>query len=125
VKFSRCLLACFSLVFLAVAGCKKSTAEAAGESDVNGYLCLKCKGRFYTEQGVFAEHCPACKDFGIRPVVGYVCEKDQHVTVTPRGVGAGLCEKCRAPLAAMKLPREPELKAWGAVKKTRADVCGN
>jgi hypothetical protein len=110
---------------LVLAGCKKSPGEAAGESDVNGYLCVKCKAKFYTGEGVFAEHCPGCKGFDLKPVVGYVCEKDQHVTVMPRGAGMARCEKCRDPLAAIKLPREPDLKAWGATKKSRAEVCKN
>jgi hypothetical protein len=36
-----------------------------------------------------------------------------------------VCEKCRAPLTAIKLPRKNELKVWGAAKKTKAEVCGN
>jgi len=109
---------------LALWGCRPDPARDAAESDVNGYACLKCQARFYTAQKVFAEHCPACKGFDLRPVVGFVCDKDQHVTLAPRGVGVGVCEKCRAPVAAIKLPREPELIAWGAVKKARAEVCG-
>jgi hypothetical protein len=125
MKPVRWMFAIWLVIALGATGCRKSTAEAAGESDVNGYFCAKCKGKFYTEQQVFAEHCPSCKDFNLRPVVGYVCDKDQQVTVAPRGGGAGRCEKCGAMLTALKLPREPELRAWGAVKKAKEEVCGN
>lgn len=111
-------------VALGAAGCKKNAGEAAGESEVNGYLCQQCKAKFYTEQAVFAEHCPGCKGAQVTPVVGFVCEKDKHVTVLPRS-GTARCEQCKSPAAMIKLPREPELQAWGATKKTRADVCRN
>jgi hypothetical protein len=115
-------LACVLLALLA--GCGRGAADAAGDSDANGYWCRKCNLKFYTAREVFAEHCPKCKGYDIPPVVGYVCDKDGHITVTPRGPSVR-CEKCRVPLTAIKLPRENELKAWGAAKKTKAEVCGN
>ena len=111
-------LACVLLVLLA--GCGKDVDD----SDANGYLCRKCNLKFCTDREVFAEHCPGCKGSDIPPVVAYVCDKDGHTTVTPRGPSV-VCEKCRAPLTAIKLPRENELKAWGAARKTKAEVCGN
>jgi len=115
-------LACVLLALLA--GCGGGARDVAGDSDANGYVCRKCKLKFYTARAVFAEHCPACKGADFPSVVGYVCDKDGHTTITPRGPSV-VCEKCRAPVAAIKLARESELKAWGAAKKTKAEVCGN
>ena len=107
----------FLLACLLLAGCSKNAGEDAGNSDTNGYVCQKCNLKFYTERKVFAEFCPNCKDAFIRPVVGYVCEKDQHVTLTASAHGAVACEQCQASLSASKLPRESEFVAWGAVKR--------
>jgi hypothetical protein len=55
-------------------------------------------------------------------VVGYMCEKDHHLTIRPRVAGpegAAVCEVCGANLKnAMVSPREKDLLAWGAVKTT-------
>jgi hypothetical protein len=113
-----CLVAgCFLL-----AGCSKDAAQDAVDSDANGYVCPKCNLKFYTARGVFAEVCPECKGTGIKPVVGFVCDKDGHTTLSARSHGSMACEKCQAPVAAIKLPREADLRAWGAAKKTKAQV---
>jgi hypothetical protein len=31
-------------------------------------------------------------------------------------LGSPVCDKCQSPLSAMRLPREKDLKAWGATK---------
>ena len=90
------------------AGCSKDPAQDASESDANGYVCRKCNLKFYTSRKVFAEVCPNCKITDIRPVVGYFCDKDRHTTIAPKSHGQMLCEKCQAPVQAIRLPRETD-----------------
>jgi hypothetical protein len=109
------------VVLLAATGCKKDVAQEATSSDANGYLCLKCGVKLYTSRSVFiGPACPKCKADTLMEVVGYRCDKDQYVTLrAQRGdaLGALVCEKCRADLRnSMFLPREKDLKAWGAAK---------
>ena len=112
------------LAIIALAGCKKEPGLAALDSDANGYVCTQCGAKFYTDRKVFAEFCPNCKSTNIRPVVGYVCDKCQHVTLSTQAHTSVTCEQCQALVAASKLPSAAELAAWGAVKKTKAEVCG-
>src|ERR1044071_7637844 len=101
-----------------VAGCGKSPVDQALVSDARGYLCARCKLRFYTDYSVIADVCPQCKSSDIREVAAFVCSTDRHATLAPRGRGAVLCEKCGKPASSLSLPRETELKAWNAVRKT-------
>lgn len=100
--------------------CKKDASFSALETDANGYVCLKCGAKFYTERTVFlGPQCPQCKESALTQTVGYYCEKDQHVTIrASEGDRQGaICEKCQAHLVnAMKAPREKDYKAWGATK---------
>src|SRR5947207_551354 len=102
--------------------CKKDVANDAIETDANGYLCLKCGAKLYTERAVFiGPKCPKCKQDTLMQVVGYYCEKDQHLTIrASQGDRQGpVCERCQAPLInAMRAPREKDLRAWGATKVT-------
>jgi hypothetical protein len=104
----------------AMVGCKKDVSEEASDSDANGYLCLDCGAKLYTDRSVFiGPKCPKCQKDRLMEVVGYWCDKDQHLTVRSRvgdRMGAPMCDKCRAPVTAMRLPREKDLKAWGATK---------
>ena len=110
-------LAAFSLVATA---CRKDAALEAMESNANGYLCLKCGVKLFTDRTVFiGPKCPKCQEDALMDVVGYYCEKDHHLTIRPRrGDRQGaVCDKCQQPLAnAMRSPREKDLKAWGATK---------
>lgn len=106
-----------------LAGCSKKPGEEAIDSDSNGYVCRSCNAKFYTERKVFAEHCPACKAPNIVSVVAFFCEKDGHSTLTARGPNSFTCEKCQSPVAAIRLPKETELRAWGASKKSKVEVC--
>lgn len=108
-----------------LSGCGQSKVNQALDSDANGYLCLGCKAKFYTDRALFADFCPQCKQANIQPVVGFVCGADQHVTLAPRGRGFHPCEKCGKATSALKIPRESDLTGWGAGKKTRKEVCGN
>ena len=114
------LVACLTAVLLAATACKKDATMEAMETDANGYVCLKCGVKLYTDRSVFiGPNCPKCQEDSLMDVVGYYCEKCQHLTIRPRrGDRAGaVCEKCRQPLAnAMRSPREKDLKAWGATK---------
>jgi len=106
---------------LAMTACKKDVAVEASDSDSNGYLCLKCGVKLYTARSTFiGPHCPKCNEDTLMDVVGYRCAKDGQVVIQPRRgsrLGAPVCEKCQAPLAnSMFLPREKDLKAWGATK---------
>jgi DNA-directed RNA polymerase subunit RPC12/RpoP len=124
----RAALQCTALamiVFLAGlfgTGCGKNEIDRALDSDANGYLCRICKARFYTSREVFANVCPACKTTQIIQVVGFVCPDDHYVSIGPRGTGTIVCEKCNKPTSGLSIPREAELKQWGAAKKSRAEV---
>jgi DNA-directed RNA polymerase subunit RPC12/RpoP len=114
------LLCLFASVALVGLGCKKDVARDASESDANGYLCLKCGAKLYTNRSVFiGPRCPKCQEDTLVEVVGYRCGQDPFVTIRPaRGDSRGLkCEKCQASLAnAMFLPRAKDLQTWGAAK---------
>ncbi len=114
------ILFCLAGLLAGLMGCQKDAGMAAIDTDANGYICLKCGAKFYTERTVFmGSQCPQCKENTLTQTVGYYCEKDQHLTIRaregdPRGA---VCEKCEAHLAnAMKAPREKDYKAWGATK---------
>ncbi len=108
------------VVSLALAGCQKNIAEEASDSDANGYVCLKCSAKLYTERSVFiGPKCPKCQQDGLIEVVGYSCPKDGHLTIRAREgdrQAAPVCDTCHGPLGGMRLPREKDLKAWGATK---------
>lgn len=113
----------FAIAVLVGLGCKKDVASDASDSDANGYLCLKCAAKLYTDRSVFiGPKCPKCQEDTLMEVVGYRCAKDQFLTIRPaRGDSRGFtCEKCQASLAnAMFLPRAKDLQAWGAVKTSQ------
>lgn len=116
----RAVVLCLATLVISVTACKKDEGLAAIETDANGYLCLKCGAKFYTERTVFmGSKCPQCNQDTLMQAVGYYCEKDQHLTIRA-GEGdrqGATCEKCQAPLVnAMKSPREKDYKAWGATK---------
>jgi DNA-directed RNA polymerase subunit RPC12/RpoP len=115
------LVAALALTSLFLAGCTKNPAMAAIETDAHGYMCLKCGAKVYTEKKVFLESkCPKCQQESLVDVIGYWCEKDQHLTIRPQVAGpngASICEKCGVHLKnAMVSPREKDLLAWGATK---------
>jgi hypothetical protein len=114
-------LVCLMVLCLAVS-CSKDPAATASDSDANGYACKQCAEKFYTARSVFADVCPKCKSPDVIEVVGFVCEKDKHVTLTPRGAQMMACEKCQQPVRSIKLPRENELMQWGAKKQSKAQV---
>jgi DNA-directed RNA polymerase subunit RPC12/RpoP len=114
--FSLCLAA----LFIGTSACKKDLAMEAVDSDANGYLCLKCGAKLYTERSVFiGPRCPKCNEDTLIEVVGYYCEKDHHLTIRARrGDPHGpFCERCQSTMInAMRSPREKDLKEWGATK---------
>lgn len=105
---------------IALTACNKDSGLAAIETDANGYVCLKCGAKFYTDRAIFmGSQCPQCKQTTLTQTVGYYCEKDKHLTIrAAEGDRQGaVCEKCEARLVnAMKSPREKDYKAWGATK---------
>ena len=105
---------------LALTACRKDVAEEASDSDANGYYCLSCGAKLYTERSVFiGPKCPKCQKNSLMEAVGYVCSKDQHLTIKPRTHdqrATPVCDQCQSPVSALKLPRERDLKAWGATK---------
>lgn len=111
-----------ALILMILPGCSKSPAELAADSDANGYVCMKCGDKFYTARKIFAEKCPKCGTIELKEVIGFICEKDQHVTLVPRGNDGTLCDQCKQIVKAMKLPREKELQTWGARKETAEHV---
>jgi len=108
------------LVAFLLSGCSKDPAMASIETDANGYYCIKCKVKLYTDRKVFLENCPKCGENGLVEVVGYVCDKDQHVTLRPKMSGpdgAAICELCGAGLKhSMVQPHAKDFEAWGATK---------
>lgn len=107
-----------------IAGCSKSAVDQALDSDANGYVCLACKAKFYTDRKVFPTRCPDCKQPSIEAALGFVCEADQSVIIGPRGQRSAKCEKCGNPTTSLSIPREADLKSWGATKKTELEVSG-
>jgi DNA-directed RNA polymerase subunit RPC12/RpoP len=111
---------CLAVLVASLTACRKDAGVAAIETDANGYLCLKCGAKFYTERTVFmGPKCPQCNQNTLTQTVGYYCDKDQHLTIrASEGDRQGaVCEKCQARLVnAMKSPRERDYKAWGATK---------
>ena len=105
---------------LVVSGCRKDAALEGIQTDANGYICLKCGVKLYTDRSVFiGPKCPKCSEDQLMPVTGYYCEKDQHLTIrAARGDRHGaVCEKCQAALPnAMRTPKRKDLEAWGATK---------
>jgi hypothetical protein len=114
------LVVCLFIIMLGATACKKDAALEAMDTDANGYVCLKCGVKLYTDRSVFiGPKCPKCQEDALMDVVGYYCEKDHHLTIrSRRGDRQGaVCEQCQQPLAnAMRSPREKDLKAWGATK---------
>jgi Zn finger protein HypA/HybF involved in hydrogenase expression len=119
-RFIILLLAAVNLF----AGCGKSDVDRALDSDANGFLCLKCQAKFYTDRKVFPTRCPQCQNPKVELVMGFVCSDDKHITYAPQGRGSAACEQCKKPTSALSIPREAELKAWGATKKTKSEVGG-
>lgn len=113
---ARFFLATLLVLLVAGAGCKRNAAEEASDSDANGYLCPACGLKFYTQRTDFPFTCPKCGKNGIEEQVGYVCQKDQQLTIVGRKRTAVVCEKCGAPVSGMILPREKDLKIWGATR---------
>lgn len=105
-------------------GCGRSKVEEALDSDANGYQCLNCREKFYTERDLFANVCPGCKQANIQPVVGFVCAADGHVTLAVRGRGFLPCAKCGQPTSRLSIPRESDLQAWGAARRSSQEVGG-
>src|SRR5690242_4001653 len=105
------------LLALLLAGCSKEPNAGRFESNANGYFCPKCNLKFYTDEKVFAEFCPSCKGGLIPPIVGFICTKDQHHTLTPKAKSVA-CEKCQEVSTTLWFPRESELIAYGAQKKS-------
>ena len=68
--------------------------------------------------------CPQCKKPNIEQVMGFVCDADKQMTLGPRGRGGVACSKCGKTTMALALPGASDLKSWGAVKKTEAEVTG-
>jgi DNA-directed RNA polymerase subunit RPC12/RpoP len=106
---------------LVFCGCSRDTSFDAIETDANGYLCMKCGAKLYTDRKVFLESkCPKCGQDGLADVVGFKCVQDQRLTIRPKvsgPEGAAVCEQCGAHLKnAMVSPREADLKKWGATK---------
>lgn len=111
------------LTALVVLGaCGPRSDEAALDSDANGFVCLDCQSKFYTDRTVFPNHCPACQKPQVEMVVGFQCPADSQVTYGPRGRGFVACEKCGKVTNALIIPRLAQLKEWGAVHKSAADV---
>lgn len=114
------MTAFLSLNLLLVTGCKKSEAEESSKSDVNGFLCTSCNEKFYTSARVFPSYCPKCKKPDVVEVVGYIMA-DGTVIVAPRDLKVGGPDMPKS-TGSIKMPRENELKAWGASRRSAGEV---
>ena len=126
IVHSRLVLLLMMMVVAAsvLGGCGKSAVDQALDSDANGFICPSCKAKFYTDRKVFASRCPQCQNPRVEMVMGFVCPDDKHVTYAARGKGSAACEQCGKMTSNLIIPSEAELKAWGAVKKTKSEVGG-
>lgn len=104
-----------------LAGCGAGKAPSALESEVNGYQCTQCRFKFYTDSNIWPGICPSCKAGSPMRVAGFVCSKDNHMTIPGLG-DKPACGKCGERIDAVKAPNAAELQAWGAVKKTQEEV---
>lgn len=118
------LYGAFLALMLSQTGCKDQQVEQALDSDANGFLCLKCSAKFFTERRVFPSHCPQCKQPDVDQVIAFSCPADKHLTLGARARGSRRCEKCGGATSGMAIPKEADLKAWGATLKTAAEVGG-
>ena len=104
----------------ALTACHKDLAREASDSDANGYLCLNCGAKLYTDRSVFiGPKCPQCQQDSLMEAVGYVCSRDNSLTIQARSRdqrATPVCSQCQAPVSALRLPREKDLKTWGAKK---------
>lgn len=109
-----------SICILLTSSCTREAAEEATNSDANGYVCLGCGAKLYSARAEFlGPRCPKCNQDKLVEAIGFRCSKDQHMTIQARTGGrqeASVCEVCKSPLSGMSLPREKDLKAWGAQK---------
>lgn len=103
-------------------GCGKPQRQSSA-GEVMGYFCSTCKAKFYVEQAVVADFCPQRKGAGIQPVISYVCTADGHLTLNIRHSKPIPCEQCGAQTSSVRQPTAVELEAYGAVKKSRNEVC--
>lgn len=123
--FSRSFWFCGLLLVVAalfVAGCGKNDVDAAFDSEANGYICMDCKAKFYTDRKVFPTKCPDCKKPNIQQAVMFVCQDDKQANLGPRSVRSVPCQKCGKPATGLGIPKEVDLKAWGASHKSAAEV---
>jgi hypothetical protein len=107
-----------AVVALLIGGCSQRADMSTIETDAHGYLCQKCGAKFYTGRREFLESkCPKCQQETLVDVVGYMCQKDNHLTIRAKVASASECEVCGVLLKnSMVSPREKDLKAWGATK---------
>jgi hypothetical protein len=117
------LFAIVAAMFLLGQGCSRPEGLEAIDTDANGYVCQRCGAKFYTPRKVFLDSkCPKCGQDSLNEVVGFLCNSDHHLTLRARAPGLpamSVCEHCKAVLKnALFLPREKDLKAWGAVPFT-------
>lgn len=104
--------------WILVSGC----GAKSGETDANGYLCSRCDAKFVTSVAVIAEFCPACQSPEIKPIIGFVCEKDKATVLAPSDSSSVKCSQCGATLAGIRLPQEKDFRAWGATPKKKSEV---
>lgn len=106
-----------------LSGCGRTdSVDAALDSDANGYLCMACQTKFYTDRKVFPTKCPSCKKLNIEQAILFICQADKQVNIGPRSVRSMPCQKCSNPATGLGIPRETDLKAWGALHKSEAEV---
>ena len=121
--WQNCSLILLSLALLTFFfGCSRDNVEAALETDANGYICLECKEKFYTDRRVFPTKCPACKSVNVAQVVSFICDEDKEVNIGPRTLRSLPCPKCGKAATGLGIPREADLKAWGATHRSADEV---
>jgi DNA-directed RNA polymerase subunit RPC12/RpoP len=102
----------------------EADVDAALDSDANGYVCMGCGAKFYTDRIVFASRCAGCSKPNIEQAVAFICETDRQVNIGPRTSRAMRCQQCGRPATGLGIPRRADLEKWGAPKKSAAEVGG-
>jgi len=107
------------LIGFGLYGCSKSALK---NWEANGYLDTVTGHKFYTVKDVFAEKSPLHPGDRIVQVLAYVFP-DGKVIIAPRDVQNLYEPQTHIEPEHIRYPTEAELKAWGAVKAARQEVC--
>ncbi len=108
-----------AVVGVGLCGCSKSGPK---DWEVNGYLDTVTGYKFYTDKDVFAEKSPVHPDDRFVQVLVFIYPRGNSVIAARDAQNLEDPQTHKTPVS-VRYPTEAELKAWGAVKATRQEVC--